>query len=73
MPGSVPGTRTPGVGWGGGGENTGSLLGTPLVVQGLGLRAPNAGGPGSIPGWGVGAYIPHLSPTAANKQTNTEN
>ena len=27
-----------------------STLGTPLVVQRLRLRAPSAGGPGSIPG-----------------------
>ena len=28
-------------------------MGTSLVVQGLGLHAPNAGGEGSIPGWGI--------------------
>ena len=29
------------------------ILGTSLVVQWLRLRAPNAGGPGSIPGQGT--------------------
>ena len=30
-----------------------SLAGNSLAVQWLGLRAPTAGGPSSIPGWGT--------------------
>ena len=32
-------------------------LGTSLVAQWLGLRAPSAGGPGSIPGQGTRSHI----------------
>ena len=35
-------------------------LGTSLVVQWLRLCAPNAGGPGSIPGQGTRAHMPQL-------------
>ncbi|TEA37608.1 hypothetical protein DBR06_SOUSAS5310035, partial [Sousa chinensis] len=31
-----------------------------LVVQWLRLHAPNAGGPGSIPGWGPRSHMPQL-------------
>ena len=31
--------------------------GTSLVVQWVRLRAPNAGGPGSIPGWGTRCHM----------------
>ena len=37
-------------------ENTG--LGTSLAVQWLRLHAPNAGGPGSMPGQGTRAHMP---------------
>ena len=33
---------------------------TPLVVQWLRLHAPNAGGPGSIPGQGTRSRMPQL-------------
>ena len=33
--------------------------GTSLVIQCLRLRAPNVGGPGSVPGWGT--KIPHMA------------
>ena len=33
------------------------LKGTSLVVQWLRLRAPNAGGPGSIPGQGTRSHM----------------
>ena len=32
-------------------------LGTSLVTQWLGLRAPSAGGPGSIPGQGTRSHM----------------
>ena len=35
-------------------------IGTTLVVQWLRLHAPNAGGPGSIPGWGTRSRMPQL-------------
>ena len=35
-------------------------LGTSLVVQWLRLRAPNAGGPGLIPGQGTSSHVPQL-------------
>ncbi|TEA23250.1 hypothetical protein DBR06_SOUSAS5510065, partial [Sousa chinensis] len=39
-----------------------------LVVQWLGLHAPNAGGWGSIPGQGNGSHMPQLKvPSAANE------
>ena len=46
--------------------------GTPLVVQWLRLCAPNAGGPGSIPGQGTGSHmtqlkIQHATTKTANK------
>ncbi|TEA39728.1 hypothetical protein DBR06_SOUSAS3410210, partial [Sousa chinensis] len=31
-----------------------------MVVQWLRLQAPNAGGPGSIPGQGTRSYMPQL-------------
>ena len=31
-----------------------------MVVQWLRLHASNAGGPGSIPGWGTGSHMPQL-------------
>ena len=36
-----------------------------LVVQWLRLRAPNAGGPGSIPGQGTRSHMPQLRPGTA--------
>ena len=36
-------------------------LGTPLVVQWLRLRAPNAGNKGLIPGWGTSSHMLQLS------------
>ena len=41
------------------------MLGTPLVAQWLRLRAPNAGGPGSIPGQGNGSHMLQLRPGVA--------
>ena len=35
-------------------------LGMSLVVQWLKLWAPNARGPGSIPGWGTSSHMPQL-------------
>ena len=46
-------------------------VGTSLVVQWLRLRALNAGGTGSIPGWGT--KIPHAAQRGQNKQTNKKN
>ena len=51
--------------------------GTSLVAQWVGLRTPNAGGPGSTPGQGTRSHVPQLrvhmpqlrSPPAA---TNTQ-
>ena len=37
-----------------------SISGTCLVVQGLRLHAPNAGGPGSIPSQGTRSHMPQL-------------
>ena len=37
-----------------------NVLGTSLVVKWLRLRAPNAGGPGSIPGRGTRSHILEL-------------
>ena len=39
--------------------------GTSLAVQWLRLRAPNAGGTGSIPGWGT--KIPHVAQSGQKK------
>ena len=39
-------------------------VGTSLVVQWLRLHAPNAGGPGSIPGQGTRSHMPQLRPRA---------
>ena len=36
------------------------LRGTSLVIQWLRLHAPNAGGPGSIPGQGTRYHMPQL-------------
>ena len=41
-------------------EVTQALGGTSLVVQWLRLQAPNAGGPGSIPGQGTRSHMPQL-------------
>ena len=38
-------------------------LGTSLVVQGLGLLAPKAGDPGSIPRQGTRSHVPQLELT----------
>ena len=40
------------------------LTGTSLVVQWLRLCAPNAGGPGSIPGQGTGSCMQQLKDPA---------
>ena len=37
-----------------------AFLGTSLVVQWLRLCAPNAGGPGLIPGQGTRSHMPQL-------------
>ena len=37
------------------------VMGTSLVVQRLRLHAPNAGSPGSIPGWETGSHVLRLS------------
>ena len=43
-------------------------IGTSLVVHWLRLHAPNAGGPGLIPGWGTRSCMPQLgNPHAATK------
>ena len=42
-------------------------MGTSLVAQWVRLRAPNAGGPGSIPGRGIRTRMPQLSLHAATK------
>ena len=39
------------------------LLETSLVVQGFRLQAPNAGGPGLIPGQGIRSHMLHLRPS----------
>ena len=39
-------------------EGPGDFRRTSLVVQWLRLRAPNAGGPGSIPGQGTRSHMP---------------
>ena len=44
-------------------------LGTSLVVQWLRLRAPNAGGWGSIPGQGTGSHMPQLKISGAAMKT----
>ena len=44
------------------------ILGTSLVAQWVRLRAPNAGGPGSIPGQGT--KIPHAMPCGQKKISN---
>ena len=41
-----------------------ALQGTSLVVQWLGLHAPNAGGPGSIPGQKTRSHRPQLKDSA---------
>ena len=48
-------------------ENTG--LGTSLAVQWLRLHAPNAGGPGSMPGRGTRAHMAQLKILHNNVQT----
>ena len=42
------------------------ILGTPLVVQWLGLCASNAAGMGSIPGWGT--KVPHAALCGQNNK-----
>ena len=42
--------------------------GTPLVVQWLRLRAPKAGGLGSMSGQGTSSHMPLLSPGTAKKK-----
>ena len=42
--------------------------GTSLVLQWLRLRAPNAGGPGSIPGQGTGPHMQQLKIPRAKMQ-----
>ena len=41
-----------------GGETQNTVRGTSLVVQWLKLCAPNAAGPGSIPGRGTKSHLP---------------
>ncbi|TEA23382.1 hypothetical protein DBR06_SOUSAS910043, partial [Sousa chinensis] len=43
--------------------------GTSLVVQWLRLRAPSAGGPGSIPGQGTRSLMPQLKIRGAVTKT----
>ena len=43
-----------------------SPLGTSLVVQWLKRLAPNAEGPGLIPGWGTRSRIPRIPSAATN-------
>ena len=46
-------------------------LGTSLVVQWLRLHASNAGGAGSLPGWGT--KIPHAPQHGSAKKKRNEN
>ena len=46
--------------------------GTSLVVQWLRFRAPNAEGPGSIPGQGTRSHMPQPSLHAATKTQNSQ-
>ena len=59
-----------------------TFCGTSLAVQWSRLQAPNAGGPGSIPGWGTRSRtrattkIPHATtkiPRAATKSWCSQN
>ena len=43
-----------------------AYTGTSLVVQWLRLHAPNAGGPGSIPGPGTRSHVPQLKDPACH-------
>ena len=47
--------------------------GTSLVVQGLRLHAPNAGGPDIIPGQGAGSHMLQLRARAAKYFLKKEN
>ena len=47
--------------------------GTYLVAQWIRLHAPNAGGPGLIPGRGTGSHMLQLSPHAATKKSACHN
>ena len=47
------------------------LPGTSLVAQWLGLHAPNAGSPGSIPGRGTGSHMSQLETLYAASQELT--
>ena len=63
------------------GGRSGSSRGTSLVAQWIRLCAPNAGGPGSIPGQGTRSHMPQLrvgmsqlrSWRAATKETACRN
>ena len=46
-------------------KNSKMLLRTSLVIQGLSLWVPEAGGPGSIPGQGTRSLMPQLRPSIA--------
>ena len=46
--------------------------GTPLVLQGLSLHAPNARVPGSIPGRGTRSHVPQLSVPMLQLRPNKE-
>ena len=39
-------------------SNQNDFRGISLVVQWLRLHTPNAGGPGSVPGWGTRSHMP---------------
>ena len=49
--------------------------GTSLVVQLVRFHAPNAGGPGSIPGWGTRSHMPATTkkPAHATKKSTCHN
>ena len=46
------------------------VLGTSLVVQWVRLRAPNAGDPGSIPGWGTRSHM-HAATKSSHATTKS--
>ena len=48
-------------------------VGTSLVAQWIGLCAPNAGSPGSIPGQGSHVHAATRSPPAATKEPESHN
>ena len=51
-------------------SKTDIIGGTSLVVQGVRLHIPNAGGPGPIPGWGTRSYM-HATTKSLNAATNS--